>query len=207
MEKKEIDWAVLKGAVIVLGISIMISSSLFAGSYYFNSKLNKELKQNKNIFQSISRRYLDVDQEAQLLKDYYPQFVELYNKGVIGREKRLNWIDALRQSGEKIKLPELRYSINSQEEFNPEYPVNYNGYVVYRSSMELSIGLSHEGDLFKLLEHIDQTADGSYTISECTFNRYSNEIKIEKNAVNIRALCMLYWITIDLAGGNRIEIG
>jgi len=204
--KSGIDWDVLKGSLILFCICLLIGSSLIAGAYLFNSKLSKELKQNKNVFQSISQRYLDVDQEEKLLHEYFPQFVSLYNKGVIGREKRLNWIEALRKSGEEIKLPALRYSINSQEEFTPEFEVNHSGYTLYQSNMELSLGLLHEGDLFKLLKYIDKSADGAYTISECTFRRNGAEIKMEKDHANVSANCLFHWITIGLSNGDRIEI-
>jgi len=206
MVKDEIDWSILKGSIILLCTCIVICSALVGGSYYFNNNLSKELKQNKSIFQSISRRYLDVDQEEKLLQEYYPQFVNLYSKGVIGREKRLNWIEALRQSGEKINLPSLKYSINSQEEFIPEFNINYSGYTLYRSSMELSLGLLHEGDLFNLINFIDQTAKGAYTIYECTFRMNGNQIRFEKNYSNISATCLLHWITINITGGKGIEI-
>jgi hypothetical protein len=208
MEKKnEIDWSILKGPLIVFSICVVIAISLIGTSYYFNDNLNKEYKRNKSIFQSISRRYLDVDQEEKLLRDYYPQFVKLYNKGIIGREKRLNWIESLRQAGEKVQLPSLNYSISSQEEHIPEYSINYSGYTLYRSSMELNLGLLHEGDLFKLLNYINRAADGTYTISECTFSMNGAGVQFEKTHTNISASCLLYWISIDLAGGQGIEIG
>ncbi len=206
MDKKGIDWSILRGSIILFCICLLVGSGLIGGAYYFNSKLSKELKRNKSTFQSISQRYLDVDQEEKLLHDYFPQFVALYNKGVIGSEKRLNWIEALRQSGEEIKLPGLQYSIDSQEVFTPDFPINHSGYTLYRSNMELNLGLLHEGDLFNLLKYIDKTADGAYTISECTFNMIGNEILMEKGRANISANCLLHWITIDLASGARIEI-
>jgi hypothetical protein len=205
-EKGELDWSILKGAMIMFCICLVFGTSLIVWGYYFNTKHSKELSQNKRIFQSISRQYLDVDQEEKLLQEYFPQFVTLYNRGVIGREKRLNWIEALRQSGEKINLPSLRYSISSQEEFIPEFVVNYSGYTIYSSSMELSLGLMHEGDLFELLNYIDEHAEGAYTLSECAFNKNGNEIKFEKNYANIAVTCLVNWLTLDVAGGNRIEI-
>jgi hypothetical protein len=206
MDKGGIDWDILRRPIIIFCICLLVGSGLVGGAYYFNDKLSKELKRNKSIFRSISQRYLDVDQEERLLREYFPQFVALYNKGIIGREKRLNWIEALRRSGEEIKLPALRYSIKSQEMFTPDFEINYNGYALYRSDMELNLGLLHEGDLFELLKYIDQTADGAYTISECKFNMNGNEIRMEKNYANISANCLLHWMTIDLASGMRIEI-
>tara|TARA_R110000782_G_scaffold166718_9_gene258642 strand:- start:598 stop:1218 length:621 start_codon:yes stop_codon:yes gene_type:complete len=206
MDKAGIDWDILRGSIILFCICLTVGGGLIGGAYYFNSKLSKELKQNKSIFQSISQRYLDVDQEEKLLHEYVPQFVALYDKGVIGPEKRLNWIEALRQSGEDIKLPGLRYSLDSQEVYTPEYEINYNGFALYSSTMELNLGLLHEGDLFELLKYIDRHAAGSYTISECTFRMNGNEIKMNKEQANISADCLLHWITIDLASGARIEI-
>lgn len=207
MEKdNKIDWSILKGAIILFSICLVLGSSLVIWSYYFSSKLSSELTRNKALFQSVSRRYLDVDEEEKSLQEYFPQFVTLYNRGIIGREQRLNWIEALRQSGEKIKLPGLRYSINSQEAFIPEFPVNYGGYTIYRSSMELNLGLLHEGDLFELLKFIDENAEGIYTISECKFNKSGGQIVFVKNQANITTACVLNWLTIDLASGNRIEI-
>ncbi len=208
MEKQsDIDWNILKGPLIVFCVCLIIASALIGGSYYFNSSLNQEFKNNKSIFQSISQRYLDVDQEEKLLRDYYPKFVELYNHGVIGREKRLNWIEALRQGGENIVLPSLTYSINSQEEHIPDYEINYNGYVLYRSSMELDLGMLHEGDLFKLIDYMNKSADGIYTLSECTFRMNGTKVQFDKDHANISASCLLYWITIGLAGGQEIKIG
>lgn len=209
MEKKEsdIDWTILKGSLITLILCLVIASALVGGSYYFNSKLEKEYKNNKSIFQSISRRYLDVDQEEKVLRENYPLFVKLYNRGIIGREQRLNWIETLRQAGEKVKLPSLTYSIDSQEEYIPSFNIDYSGYTLYRSAMELQLGLLHEGDLFKLIDYINRNADGIYTLTECSFRMSSDAIKFEKNRANISASCLLYWITINLAGGQEIEIG
>jgi hypothetical protein len=206
-KKSDIDWSLLRGPLIIFSICLVVASSLIGGSYYFNKNLNAEFKKNKSSFQSISRRYLDVDQEEKALHEYYPRFVKLYNKGIIGREKRLDWIETLRQAGEKVKLPSLTYTIDSQEEFIPGYYIDYTGYALYRSGMKLELGLLHEGDLFKLIDYINHNANGIYTLTECSFRMTGKEIVLEKDHSNITATCLLYWITINLAGGQEIEIG
>lgn len=208
MEKEsDLDWTILKTPLVMLCVCLVIASALIGTAYYFNSSMEKEFKTNKSIFQSISRRYLDVDQEEKVLRENYPKFVTFYNQGIIGAEKRLNWIESLRNAGEVIGLPSLSYSIESQEEHVPEYSINYSGYTLYRSSMDLSLGLLHEGDLFKFIDYINKNADGVYTISECKFRKGGNEVRYEKAYANVSVTCLLYWITIDLAGGQRIEIG
>ncbi|MGB1799523.1 MAG: hypothetical protein ACPHLK_01695 [Gammaproteobacteria bacterium] len=208
MEKEsDLDWSILKTPLVMLCVCLVIASALIGTAYYFNSSMEKEFKNNRSIFQSISRRYLDVDQEEKVLRENYPKFVALYNQGIIGQERRLNWIESLRKAGEVIGLPSLSYSIKSQEGYVPEYPINYSSYALYRSSMELNLGLLHEGDLFKFIDYINKNADGIYTISECDFKKGANEVSYEKGKANVSVTCLLYWITIDLAGGQRIEIG
>ena len=179
MKKEDIDWSVIKGSIILLSICIVICSALITGSYYFNMQSERKYKDNKNLFQSISRRYLDIDQEEKLLLEYYPKFINLYNQGYIGNEKRLNWIEALRKSGEIVDVPSLSYSIESQEEFIPAYNVDYE---------------------------LDRTADGTYTVNKCSFRMSGRELQFEKNHANINATCLLQWITINLPDGKGIEI-
>ena len=150
--KKEgdIDWSVLRLSMIMFSLCIVLSGSMLAGSYYFRINMEKDYKQHKSQFQSISRRYLDIDQEEQLLLDYYPKFVKLYNEGIIGRERRLNWIEALRLSGEMVDIPRLTYAIESQQEYVPAFSVNYNGFKLYSSRMELeAIKQVGEGDVYR----------------------------------------------------------
>ncbi len=205
--KNNIDWIILKSPLILLCLCLVIASVCISASYYFYSHQSKEYKNNKRFFQSISRRYLDVDQEEKILRDYYPQFINLYNQGIIGREKRLKWIEVLRKASQENNLLSLSYSINARKEYIPEYNINYNGYTLYNSSMELNLDLLHEGDFFKLLHYINRTETGFYTIAECKFRMYADEIRFEKNHANISASCLLYWITIEHSDALEIEIG
>jgi len=209
MEKQDkIDWAVLRGALITFIICLLISGVLAGTSYYFRESMQKEYTRNNALFQDISRRYLAVDQEEQLINQYFPAFVRAYNKGLIGREHRLNWIETLRQSGEKIKLPSLGYEIVSREEFIPGFQLNSGSYKLFSSEMNLRLGLLHEGDLVNLLNYLDRHAEGNYSVSECLFRRARSNIDIKSSIdkPNISATCVLQWFTINLASGNKLEL-
>ena len=119
-EKNKIDWSVLRGAVILFTVCLVLCSLMIGTSYYFYDDASKKFTQSKNLFKSTSRRYLDVDQEEKLLRDHYPDFVKLYNRGVLGREKRLNWIEALRQAAEKLKIPKLNVDIKIKAVINDQ---------------------------------------------------------------------------------------
>ena len=206
MHLKDIDWSIIRGAIISLLLSIIISSSLVAGSYYFEDAMNREYLRNNAQFRSISQRHLAIDEEAKRIEKYLPKFISLYNRGVIGEEQRLNWVEVLRNAGARIKLPGLSYSINSQKDYTPPYPITLGTFKLYSSEMTLDIQMLHEGDLFSLLNALNSEARGEYNLTSCNFDKGNKEIVESPNTPNIRASCELEWYTIKLASGAEIKI-
>ena len=206
MKRDEIDWTILKWSVINIVACLFISSLIAAGSYYFMGKIQAQSQQSRRMFQSISQRYLAVDEEERLIKQFYHEFVDYYNKGIIGREHRLNWIEILRQSSEQTQLPSLNYEITSRGEFTPEYAINPGRYRLFSSSMRLDLGLLHEVDLLQLFRDLDEQAEGAYSVSECTFDRKNPEITESRDTANITVKCLLNWFTIELASGEKLDL-
>lgn len=206
MKAEKIDWAVLQGAIITFVISILISASLVGATVYYKDKMLLEHNRQKSRFQNISNQYLAVDQEEKLIREYYPEFIELYNKGIIGQERRLSWIETLRNAGEVLKLPGLKYTIESQSRFVPDFPVNTGAFQIYSSPMKLSMDLLHEGDLKNLLDTLSARAPGTYSLSKCVLKR-SGEINVEKlDKGNVSAECELRWLNIKKPDGTEIKL-
>ena len=85
MKSDFIDWRVMRGAVILIALALLVCGTLIGGSLYFKNKMDLEFRRNNAVFQSNSHRYLAVDEEERIIKEYYPQFVDLYNYGEIGQ--------------------------------------------------------------------------------------------------------------------------
>ena len=205
MTRKDIDWTIIRGAIISLVLSIIVSSSLVAGSYYFVKAMNRDYVKNNALFRNISQRYLALDEEAKRIIKYLPKFIELHNRGVIGEEQRLNWIEVLRNTGARIKLPSLSYSISSQKDYTPPYSITLGSYKLYKREMTLDIQMLHEGDLFSLLNALNSEAKGEFNMTSCNFDKGDKDIVESANAPNIRASCELEWYTIKLASGAEIK--
>ncbi len=208
MKPEKMDWPFLQAALITFAVSLAVSSSLIAGAWYYDRQMQAKYNSDKARFQAISNQYLAVDQEEQLVRQYYPGFIELYNKGVVGPERRLNWIETLRQAGEEIKLPALKYQISSQIKYEPDYKVNTGPFAIYGSTMSLHLSMLHEGDLLKLFEKLNMEADGIYNVTECSFKRSgTGEINTEKmETANIVSECDLKWFNIKKSNGSEINI-
>ena len=147
-----------------------------------------------------------VDEEEKLIKTYLPSFIKLYEDGIIGSEHRLNWVEVLRESGDEIRMPSLVYQIESQEVFTPAFPLDMGKFKLYSSTMSLNMQLLHEGDLFQILDRLDEDARGSFSLSSCNILQSGSDIMNDPGAANISVRCELQWFTIRLANGTKIEV-
>src|SRR3989304_3773187 len=141
MKAEKIDWSVLQGAIISIFISILISGTLIGATWYYNENMLIEHNRQKNRFQNISNQYLAIDQEEKLIRQYYPEFIKLHDKGIIGQERRLSWIETLRRAGEYMKLPVLKFGIEPQSSFGPGYPATPPSSPFQNPTMKLNIDL------------------------------------------------------------------
>lgn len=164
MKQSDFDWSVLRGAALLFVFTLIVSGGLVTISYYFKEDMHGIFEQDNRHFQSQSRRYLAVDEEEQVIREYLPRFRELKRQGIIGEEHRLDWAENLRRISEHLKLSSLRYSMEPRETYTAHYTLDTGSFEVYASSMRLTMGLLHEGDLLRFLEVLDARALGKFKI-------------------------------------------
>jgi hypothetical protein len=204
---KFIDWQVMRGSLITISLCLLISGGLVWGSIYFKDAVDQEFRRNNAVFQTNSNQYLAVDEEERMIEEYFPTFVNLYNNGEIGRERRLDWIESLRSAGVDLKLPSLNYSLSSQSAYFPDFPLTLGRYRIYKSEMALRIQLVHEGDLFALITDLEEKAKGSFRVTQCNIKNSIIE-NISENILvpNVVVDCMLEWFTLNMADGSEIKV-
>ena len=206
MAQEKIDWTVLRGAAGVFSISLLIAGMMLGASNYFRGEMETEYRNHHNRFRDVSRKYLAVDEEERIIEQTYPEFVRLYETGILGPEHRLNWIESLSSAGEEIKLPEISYQVNSQLVYAPEFPINLGAFNIHTSEMQLTMGLLHEGDLLSLFSALDRDAEGLYSVSRCEANRVNEQTAFDPAQAMISATCQLSWFTVDLKGARKLSL-
>lgn len=193
----EIDWSVLRGSVALLLVSLLVSGGVLGGSYYFWAKMDKEYRKQNSKLLNIRHRYQTIDDEERIIQTYLPRYRGLEERGVIGREQRLNWIEKLREVSQDLKLPSVQYSIDTQTPFKPDFPVQEMAdFRIYTSRMTLKLGLLHEEDLPRLLAELDEAANGVYSVSKCVIRRNGATFGRNPTKANLTADCELEWLTV-----------
>ena len=204
MSQGNVEWPVIRRAVTFFGITLLIAAGMIGATLYFKQQIQLEFNRNKAMFQSISQRYLAVDQEENMIQVYYPQYVELLEQGIVGRERRLNWIEVLRAFGEETRLPMLNYKISSQNEYEFQYPLQLGNFKIYSSSMILDLKLLHEGDLINLLDTIDANSLGLNSVNNCELERSQPDVNLDGKKPNLNASCEINWFTIKKSDGTDL---
>lgn len=196
MRATDVDWGIMRGPLVLLVVCALVSAALLAGGYVFAGRMAAEHDSFKRRLISIRNSYHTVDEEERLIRAYLPRFRELQESGVVGVERRLDWIEALRDAGQRVRLPDLRYEITSQEPYTPALPLPPARSPVLASDMNLDLGLLHEGDLFRVLDALERDAEGLYSVSQCRIARRRPQLSEDPTEANLSALCRLRWITI-----------
>ncbi|MCH9672905.1 MAG: hypothetical protein K0U93_15820 [Gammaproteobacteria bacterium] len=191
------DWSVLRAPTIFLVLALLVAGGLVAATYSFSDGVEGSHTQESRRLASARGKYLLLDDDKRLVEDFYPRFQALAAGGRIGEERRLNWIETLRQAASAIKLPSLQYQIASRSEATPEFPVDSGNFEVMVSEMTLDIGLLHEGDLFALLDELERRATGLFHVSDCRMERVTPDVQEEEpGQANLRAVCTIDWYTL-----------
>ncbi len=73
MKRENIDWSVLRGALTIFIIMLVLSVSIGISAYSFNVAMERDYRSAQAEFSRISNRYLKVDEQEILIRDYYPR--------------------------------------------------------------------------------------------------------------------------------------
>ena len=206
MKRENIDWSWLRGSVVFFVTAAAVSILLSAGTGYFEKHMEEEYRHSNEQLRAISRRYLAVDKEEELIKKYLPVFIELHKTGLLGKEHRLNWVEVLQDAGEIIQFPSLGYEITAQRLYQPAFPVMPGRYKIFASEMTLDMQLLHEGDLFELLNLLNERGRGLYTVSGCELTRNFVELTNNPEVGNVAASCVLEWFSVKPTDESEIKV-
>ncbi len=199
MKAADIEWSMIRGALIALAIALVVSIGMLSASYQLWESADKSLKSVERQLRAARDEFRTIDEQEAMIATFYPQFQELERQGIIGRERRLDWIENLSRADENLKLPKLAYSIDTQELFSTEFPLAGGAYKLYASKMNLNLGLLHGQDLFSLLSWLDEDAQGHYSVDSCGLIRHLDDPGSPKQA-HVTSNCQLRWYTIKKPG-------
>lgn len=195
----DIQFTLLKKPVLVFAALLFFSIALFSGSLFYKQvQLDKE-SAIKAQMRSTRSNIANIAYDTKLINTYQSTYAGLIDKGFLGEETRLAWIEQLEKTAARLELPDLHYQIDSQHEIKQDLYSTPYGVSLFKSQLTFQTSLLHEGDLLELIADLKTLASGLLIVDRCELSRRNkgtnNSEKGNKLNFSFHALCNVSWYT------------
>lgn len=163
------EFRLIRTAVIAAVATLVVGISLVVVTWDSLQKADDELARSQRLRDAAYARYAHVDNEKRDIRNFQQRYVELVQRGLIGEERRLDWVDAIRQSQEAQQLPPLAYEMDPRQPVRLEAALDLGAYQLRGSRMRLHMELLHEMQLFDFFADLHER--GFFAVQDCTIKR------------------------------------
>lgn len=137
--------------------------------------------------------------EEREIRDKLVDYRRLLDRGVIGDEQRLDWVETIAQIKTARKIADIKYSISPQRAFDVPGAGAAGGDVEFRiSELKLDLQLLHEGDLMVFLDDLQRQLKTHVMVRSCSLQRLDRSgTAVPTGATpRLRADCVVDLLTI-----------
>jgi len=147
-----------------------------------------ERNENQEKLSKIAEEERDVKEKLEVYR-------RLKVAHVLGEERRLEWADTVSKIRKDRELLDVRYRVEPQRTIvslpGKAAPVDF-----YSSTMNVTLALLHEGDLFAFLDDLRASGNAYYAVQRCGLVRTGQSAAMTTLAPRVQAECNIDLITI-----------
>ncbi len=194
LTSKDLDAMKIPAIVLALAIAAAWVMVWFTSDQRMQSE--KRYREQLAALDNAKSRYQRSGEERETVLHYIQAYKHLEQLGVVGSEKRLDWVESLREANARAGLFGVDYQMTAQAPF-PFVPKDHPlADRIKQSQMKLFFGILHEGDLMRLLDALQAQQPGLFALSECSLDRAGRQGVPMPRQANLTAQCDLSWVTI-----------
>ena len=128
------------------------------------------------------------------------RFRHLVERGAVGPEQRLAWVELIRDARARHGLGAVDYEFSPQRPLDPALaPADTGQLEATSSALRIRMPLLHEGQLVALLDDLVRHASALVRVRECTLSRAATAAP---GGEQLNADCLLDWITFRPRSGG-----
>jgi hypothetical protein len=186
------DFKHLQVPIIVAAALVLVGAATVAAMYKWTAQVKLQSVSAQMARNEADGRLARATEEEREIRLNILQYRRLAERGIIGEEQRLDWIERLATIKASRRLFDIHYDIAQQRKLDSTPTA---GPVVMVSKMDLKVPLLHEGDLFNLLNDLRATPRGYFQVKKCGIAR-SAAVDRKVLAPTLTATCELDFFTI-----------
>jgi hypothetical protein len=170
----------------------IVASLLVWGSQLDARKAEQERNAATSAKSRIEQRLRQVRTEEQEIRDRTQLLQQLQTSGVTGDEKRLDWMEMLRETQRELRLPGMSYEFGAQTSLDKGGDTTY---AWFSSPLRLQLRLLHEEDLLNFLARTQKKARALVIIRSCKLAPLPRQADGRDALAQLSAECEMQWIT------------
>ena len=183
-------------ALILGSIAIALALLCLLYAMYFRYSVQEEFNQSQMRLSQIRGKNSHAQQQLETLNQFMPPFNALQERGFIGNHSRLQWLETLQQAGAKLELPLIDFTVENSQIADPTSDFyHHDQLVIEKTKMDLKYQLLHEGDWYNLLHFLHSSAQGLFSVEECTIRQDNRNIGTT-NLKSLSGACTLEWYSL-----------
>lgn len=138
----------------------------------------------------------EAEAASYILQNYLDEYRRLQLGGQIGEPRRLQWLETLRKIGEQNDIPGIEFTLEGSELIQQNMDPYWHPDVPIRATnMKMTMQLSHEGDLYQILDSLRRDAPGIFNVEQC-YLRWLKDLNDDITLSRLRGQCELRWYTV-----------
>lgn len=165
----EFDWAYTWRHTLLPVCSACVMAAALMACLWMHGDQARQFSDYSKRYETVRRDFDALLAEQRMVQRYEDRYEGLHDRGFIGPESRLDWIETVRTTAEGLSLPRVTYSIDPQLEVSPpvKSAVRSKDMKINVSRAELQLGVSHELDVLRFFDELQHNAPGLIKVDEC----------------------------------------
>jgi hypothetical protein len=182
--------AYLRPATLQLLACALLGAAALAAGLKFLAQESRSNRQAQAELKDVRSRLLRIDNETADLHGNVERYRQIAATGLLGSERRLEWVECIARIKAARRLFEMRY------EFSPQKPLDASHDGFMASTMKLHMELLHEDDLVGFLDDLTRAAPALLHVRACSMERLAPGREAGNGAAQLGAECTIDWITL-----------
>lgn len=194
----------LKGPLALLALVAIAGAGVVTFTRAQIVKEQRMLTAQEAQLREARSRYQRSGDERELIVRFMGPYEALRGQGLIGPERRIDWLEALRTANRQAQIFGAEYQIGTQQPYAFAQDLNAPKLGMAQSVMKLTLRLAHEGELMRFIHLLEAQQPGIFDINQCVLERTGGVVAVAARAQpNVNAECELAWITINPEPAER----